>query len=88
MAMFSGLSPEEQQYMETQRLEIITLKQTIARLEAAGAAGFEAGRQRVTADTGTQTDTFGAMVYDCLGTMTYDCLGPFLLQLSVKQSRI
>ena len=41
--MFSGLSPEEQQYMETQRLEMITLKQTIAGLVEAGTTGFGTG---------------------------------------------
>ena len=45
MAMFSSLSPEEQQYMETQRLEMITLKQTIAGLVEAGATGFGKGGQ-------------------------------------------
>ena len=43
MAMFAGLSPEEQQYVETQHLEMITLKQTIAGLVEAGTTGFGKG---------------------------------------------
>ena len=43
MAMFNNMSPEERDYLEGQRLEMISLKQTIAGLVEAGTTGFGKG---------------------------------------------
>ena len=41
--LFQNMSPEEQTYLDGQRLEMIALKQTIAGLVEAGTAGGKGG---------------------------------------------